>query len=104
MQDGVDLNDKSGHNNDGSECEAEKSETMWLAVHRHDRKAGNQSDDANDHPLIILATKRKFIHDYFIYKFESLIKLIKRHLQVFSNREESANDRYNHSDEQERCQ
>jgi hypothetical protein len=61
MQDCINLEHEANHHNDGSEGEAEETKAMLLLIHRHDDKANNDGNNADDHPLIILFSEGKFI-------------------------------------------
>lgn len=71
VKDGEDLDDKAGHHNQRAQGYAEKSKAVLLPVKCHDGESRHQGHDADDHPLIVLFAKRKFIHNYKVVQYNS---------------------------------
>ena len=57
----VDLDYESRHNHDRPQRKSHEAEAMRLTIQRHNDEAYDERDHTDDHPLIVLFAKRKFV-------------------------------------------
>jgi hypothetical protein len=93
MQNREDFQNKTSHHDDRSKGETKETKSMLFGVERHNDEAKDYRCYADDHPLIVLSSKREFVFHNVI-----LIKVVQRHFQVAIDRNEGADTRYNCSD------
>ena len=62
MQDRIDLDNEAGHDDHRSQGDTQETKPVLSLVERHDRKTSDQGDNPDDHPLLVLLAKSKFIH------------------------------------------
>lgn len=71
MKDCPDLDDKTGHDYDRSQCEAKESKAVLLTVDRHNDEADDQRNESEDHQLIILLAKGEFMFHVLKFQYKS---------------------------------
>jgi hypothetical protein len=62
VQNGKELNNKTRHDDNGSQCKAEKTKSVRFLVQSHYGKACCKNDQANYHELVVSFAKGKFAH------------------------------------------
>lgn len=97
MEDGIDLDDESGHHDYGAQGKTQEAKSVRSLFQGHDNEAGDQDNNADNHPLIIFLAKGEFVHIFL----SRSIQIFQRHSKIFPDGEKSADHGDNHTDNQQ---